>query len=38
MRNPQVDKILNAANAENRKFLYEHEAKALCGLYGVPIT
>ncbi len=38
MRDPKVDQILNVAKAENRKFLYEHEAKALCGLYGVPIT
>jgi acyl-CoA synthetase (NDP forming) len=38
MRDPKVDQILNAAKAENRQFLYEHEAKALCGLYGVPIT
>ncbi|MCX6649356.1 MAG: acetate--CoA ligase family protein [Candidatus Bathyarchaeota archaeon] len=38
MRDPQISKIFEVANAENRKFLYEHEAKMLCSLYGVPIT
>jgi len=38
MRDQKVDQILNIAKAENRKFLYEHEAKMLCSLYGVPIT
>jgi acyl-CoA synthetase (NDP forming) len=38
MRDPKVDQIFNVAKAESRKFLYEHEAKMLCSLYGVPIT
>ncbi len=38
MRDQKVDQILSLAKAENRKFLYEHEAKMLCSLYGVPIT
>jgi acyl-CoA synthetase (NDP forming) len=38
MRDPQIDKILQVAKVENRNFLFEHEAKMLCGLYGVPIT
>jgi len=38
MRDPKIDKILQVAKAEKRNFLFEHEAKMLCGLYGVPIT
>ena len=38
MRDPQIDKIFQVAKAENRNFLFEHEAKMLCSLYGVPIT
>ena len=38
MRDPKIDKIFQVAKAENRNFLFEHEAKMLCGLYGVPIT
>jgi len=38
MRDPKVDQIFVVAQKENRKFLYEHEAKLLCSLYGVPIT
>ncbi len=38
MRDPQIDKIFQIAKAENRNFLFEHEAKMLCGLYGIPIT
>lgn len=37
-RNPEISKIFEVANIEGRKFLYEHEAKKLCGLYGIPIT
>ena len=38
MRDPKIDKIFEVAKAENRNFLFEHEAKMLCGLYGMPIT
>ena len=38
MRDPKVDQIFAVAKKENRKFLFEHEAKLLCSLYGVPIT
>ncbi len=38
MRDPKVDQILNVAKFEKRNFLYEHEAKLLCSLYGIPIT
>jgi acetyl-CoA synthetase (ADP-forming) len=38
MRDQKVDQIFAVAQKENRKFLYEHEAKMLCSLYGVPIT
>jgi acetyl-CoA synthetase (ADP-forming) len=38
MRDPKIDKIFQVAKAENRNFLFEHEAKMLCGLYGIPIT
>jgi acyl-CoA synthetase (NDP forming) len=38
MRDPRISKIFEVAKAENRGFLFEHEAKMLCGLYGMPIT
>jgi acetate---CoA ligase (ADP-forming) subunit beta len=38
MRDPKIDNIFQVAKAENRNFLFEHEAKMLCGLYGIPIT
>lgn len=38
MRDKAVSKIFEVAKAEKRNFLYEHEAKGLCGLYGMPIT
>jgi acetyl-CoA synthetase (ADP-forming) len=38
MRDPKIDKIFQVAKTEKRNFLFEHEAKMLCGLYGVPIT
>jgi acyl-CoA synthetase (NDP forming) len=38
MRNPEISKIFETAKAENRNFLFEHEAKRLCSLYGMPIT
>ncbi len=38
MRDPSVDKIFEKAKTENRNFLFEHEAKTLCGIYGMPIT
>jgi len=38
MRDPKIDEIFRVAKAEQRNFLFEHEAKMLCGLYGVPIT
>jgi len=38
MRDPQISKIFEVAKTENRNFLFEHEAKMLCSLYGIPIT
>ena len=38
MRDPKISKIFEVAKAENRNFLFEHEAKMLCSLYGIPIT
>lgn len=38
MRDPKIDEIFNAAKAENRNFLYEHEAKNLFALYNMPVT
>jgi acetyl-CoA synthetase (ADP-forming) len=38
MRDPKIDNIFQVAKTENRNFLFEHEAKMLCGLYGIPIT
>jgi len=31
-------KIIDLARSEGRDFLFEHEAKALCSLYGLPVT
>jgi acyl-CoA synthetase (NDP forming) len=38
MRDPKITKIFEVAKAEKRNFLFEHEAKQLCNLYGMPIT
>ena len=38
MRDPKISKIFEVAMAENRQFLFEHEAKMLLSLYDVPIT
>ena len=38
MRNNAISNIFNLANAENRNFLYEHEAKRLFALYEMPVT
>ncbi len=38
MRDEAISKIFEVAVAERRSFLYEHEAKLLCGLYGMPVT
>ncbi|MBN1682578.1 acetate--CoA ligase family protein [Candidatus Bathyarchaeota archaeon] len=38
MRDPKITKIFEVAKAEKRDFLFEHEAKQLCNLYGMPIT
>jgi len=38
MRDPKISKIFEVAKAENRQFLFEHEAKMLLSLYDVPIT
>jgi acyl-CoA synthetase (NDP forming) len=38
MRDPKISKIFEVAKAENRNFLFEHEAKMLLSLYDVPIT
>jgi acyl-CoA synthetase (NDP forming) len=38
MRDEAVSRIFEAASIDGRDFLFEHEAKTLCGLYGMPIT
>jgi acyl-CoA synthetase (NDP forming) len=38
MRGEAVSKIFETAVDEDRDFLFEDEAKALCGLYGLPVT
>jgi acyl-CoA synthetase (NDP forming) len=38
MREEAVSEIFRVAAAEERGFLLEHEAKTLCGLYGMPVT
>ena len=38
MRDEAVSKIFETAVDEGRDFLFEDEAKALCGLYGLPVT
>jgi len=38
MRGEAVSKIFETAVDEGRDFLFEDEAKALCGLYGLPVT
>lgn len=38
MRDEAISKIFKVAQDEGRNFLYEHEAKELCGHYGMPIT
>jgi len=38
MRDKAVSEIFAAAQKEKRNFLFEHEAKKLFGLYGMPVT
>ena len=38
MKNGAVSKIFNSAGDDGRDFLFEHEAKELCALYGLPVT
>jgi len=38
MREKAISKIFEEASSEGRNFLFEHEAKSLCSLYGLPIT
>ena len=38
MRDELISKIFEAARSEGRNFLFEHEAKSLCSLYGLPVT
>jgi acetyl-CoA synthetase (ADP-forming) len=38
MRNEEVNKIFENALDQDRDFLFEHEAKRLCSLYGMPVT
>ena len=38
MRDKFISEIFKAAKAGRRDFLYEHEAKKLCSLYGLPVT
>ena len=38
MRDEAVSKVFKTASGEGRDFLFEHEAKGLCALYGLPVT
>jgi len=38
MRDKAVSELFETASKEGRDFLFEHEAKNLCGSYGMPIT
>ena len=38
MRAQSVNEIFKIAEAEDRNFLFEHEAKKLCSLYDLPVT
>ncbi|MGD2142161.1 MAG: acetate--CoA ligase family protein [Candidatus Bathyarchaeota archaeon] len=38
MREEAVETIFKTAMKEGRDFLFEHEAKKLCALYGLPVT
>lgn len=38
MRGEVISEIFKTANDDDRNFLFEHEAKRLCALYGLPIT
>jgi acyl-CoA synthetase (NDP forming) len=38
MRDKAISEIFEAAEADDRNFLYEHEAKKLFSLYGMPVT
>ena len=38
MRDEAVSKVFEDARAEGRNFLFEHEAKSLCSMYGLPVT
>jgi acetyl-CoA synthetase (ADP-forming) len=38
MRDKAVSEIFETASKESRDFLFEYEAKNLCGSYGMPIT
>jgi acetyl-CoA synthetase (ADP-forming) len=38
MRSKNISEIFKVAFDDNRNFLFEHEAKMLCALYGLPVT
>jgi acetyl-CoA synthetase (ADP-forming) len=38
MRDKEISKIFETANADGRDFLYEHEAKNLFAMYNMPVT
>jgi len=38
LRDEAISKVFEDARAEGRNFLFEHEAKSLCSIYGLPIT
>jgi acetyl-CoA synthetase (ADP-forming) len=38
MRGKAVSRLFDAARSEGRNFLFEHEAKNLCSIYGLPVT
>jgi len=38
LRDEAISKVFEDARAEGRNFLFEHEAKSLCSIYGLPVT
>jgi len=38
LRDAAVSRIFETASEDGRDFLFEHESKTLCGLYGLPVT
>jgi len=38
MRDEAISKLFEEAHADGRDFLFEHEAKKICTIYGLPVT